>query len=339
MSLNIINPFQKFASGGAIIPFYQELGRYTASGTTDTLDVSSFASKPYLMILDHAIPSGVCSDKMTYNGVSSSDYATRDSGNGGGDGTNAPNPNITLNYTSDDNQRFVVGFMDNPADYEKLGVFWTNQASGTASDDIPNRTEVAGKYAETSNRITRITDTNDKAGDFDTGSELVVLGYDPANDTSDQSNFWELLASDGGAKEELTSGTLTAKKYYFVMFGQYSNVQCRIRLNDDSSANYCLRRNEDGTERTEVDQNEWRTWNNGSAVGRQVAMFIVNVASQTKLMQYWVNESSATGNNNINSMEGAGMWDNASDAVTKISFDSDGGTLDSNSFLQVWGAN
>lgn len=331
----------KFASGAAGIPYWQELDRFTATGTIDTLDVSSLPAKPYYMILGHIIPDSTVSDKLQYNGVTGSDYASTGQGNGGGEGSNAPNPNITLNYTSDSNTRMYVGMIESFTDYEKLGMFWTNQASGTADSDVPNRSEMAGKWADTSSQINQITDNNDKAGSYNTGSELVVLGYDPDNDDTDDSNFWELLGSDTGGSSVLSSGTIESKRYLLVYFGQSSNVQGRIRVNDDSTAAYSLRRNEDGTERTEASQNEWRSWNNGSAVSRFITMFIVNKSDQTKLMYYWNMESSAAGNNNINAMQAAGMWDNASDAITKIEFDSDNvaNPFDSKAYLQVYGAN
>ena len=70
MSLNVINPFQKFASGGNI-GIYTELGRSITTGTTDTITIASLANKPYLMVICQGINSGQINPSLRFNGSTS----------------------------------------------------------------------------------------------------------------------------------------------------------------------------------------------------------------------------------------------------------------------------
>ncbi|MFM7856740.1 MAG: hypothetical protein ACKO96_33640, partial [Flammeovirgaceae bacterium] len=84
--------------------------------------------------------------------------------------------------------------------------------AGTA----PDRGEIAGKWANTTNVIDTFTINNSQGTNWATTSETVVLGYDPADTHSN--NFWTELASVNGSGSAgiLDSGVFTAKKYLWV---------------------------------------------------------------------------------------------------------------------------
>ena len=54
MSLNLVNPFMKFASGGGLADptAYRELGRTELSGAADYITVSGLTEMSHLMVLN-----------------------------------------------------------------------------------------------------------------------------------------------------------------------------------------------------------------------------------------------------------------------------------------------
>ena len=81
MSLNLLNAFQKFASGGVFeAPFYEQLATANAS-SSKTVSLNDFSPKQHLMFIRHAIPGGTGTEvNMRFgNGSVSSatEYASR----------------------------------------------------------------------------------------------------------------------------------------------------------------------------------------------------------------------------------------------------------------------
>ena len=73
-----------------------------------------------------------------------------------------------------------------------------------------------GKYTGTASAVNRFAYHNWHSGNYGTNSECVVLGWDESD--THTNNFWEELASVdlGSAGDNLSSGTITAKKYLWV---------------------------------------------------------------------------------------------------------------------------
>lgn len=147
------------------------------TGTSDTITVSGFDAKAYLFVLLSIQGTGNVHADITYNNDATANYAYQHSRNGGtGNGINLSN--IPIAVTSVQYQ-FCTLYIVNASDREKLQISMCSQTAGTTSSTAPDRTEVVGKWINTSDSITRIDSTNSEAGnDYNTGSEMIVFGSD-----------------------------------------------------------------------------------------------------------------------------------------------------------------
>ena len=320
-----------------------ELGRATASGGEGDLTVSGLTSKRYYQILyfDAGV-AGALARYMQFNGDTGSNYAWRLSVNGGADSTATSQAKWNAISNNDTTPQFFTGFIANYQTKEKLGIFHANGQSTAGAGTAPIRFEYVGKWANTSNAITSVKMEND--GTYASGDELIVLGWDPSD--THTTNFWEELANVEltSASDQISSGTITAKKYlwiqYYIKADTASDVTGLLRFNNDSSANYANRYSLNGgadssrINRTYIDS----TSGNNNPVF--VNAFIVNNASNEKLVighSVWQQTAGAT--TAPNRWEFVGKWCNTSNQITEIDVEQlDAGDLASGSFLKVWGA-
>ena len=324
---------------------WKELGRTSNSSLPD---VTSLADKRYLMFLNFQESNAsrpVVS--MRINGDTGSNYALRGSGNGLTDYTSINKTSLqtiggqpqgdttTVPY-------FTVGYIANLAGKEKLGQrLWAMQMTAGAGT-APDRAEIAYKWSNTSDAINRI-DMAVGSGTLDSGSEMVVLGYDPDDTHTD--NFWEQLAdvSLSSASDTLSSGTINSKKYLWVQYytKNSGNVETKCRFNSDSGSNYAFRWSEDGgSDVTYTSQTECDRWIFASKPSFR-NFFIINNASNEKLITGHVMSPNTAGAGTAPSRaEFASKWTNTSDQITNITVNNTGsGDMDSGSFIKVWGSN
>ena len=226
----------------AISGGWKELGRTTLGSSGDTISVSSLADKRYLMILTNQYGTG--GDTVSQLGLgnssidSGSNYARRASNNGGADSAVANRSYIFESMDVTQTGMFAVDIIANKSDKEKLGIRNVVYQNTAGAGNAPKREENYGKWANTSNVIDIIRDNNTAAGSFTSGSEIVVLGYDPDDTHTD--NFWEQLADVtlSSASDTLSSGTITAKKYLWVQTyvkATGGTVEPDSRFNNDNS--------------------------------------------------------------------------------------------------------
>ena len=304
--------------------------------------------------------SGTVDDIKIYNGLTSlggvdtgSNYAGSFSNNSNSGGADTPLTSDTDISISDTNytNAFEVGYIANQASEEKLGMFWNVLQSTALASNAPNRTESVGKWSHTTSVLDRINWFNRQTGDFASGSELVILGWDPTDNQSE--NFWEELASVklGSAGDTLDSGTFTAKKYlWFQVYTEGANTETQFRLNNDSSGSdgssgkYASRRNNDGgSDSTFTNQTQSKINSTGGASHTATFMngFIINILANEKLIitnQVAV-EQTGTGTAPRRS-EGVTKWENTSAQVTSIqAFNNSSGDFGTESFIKVWGHN
>ena len=157
---------------------WEELADVTLSGASDTLIDATITAKKYLMIQEHKIPTGNCRSKYQFNGDTAANYAIRSSDDGGSDATSTSIPEIYAYITGGTSEAFINTYIVNTAAQEKLTMTEIVEQNIAGAGTAPQRRELVGKWANTSNQITSIKVFNDGTGDFDTGSSIKVWGFD-----------------------------------------------------------------------------------------------------------------------------------------------------------------
>ena len=338
-------------SGSTANTSWKELGRQTLSSSGDVMTSGTFTAKDNLMILYYGVADGAMINKLTFNDDTGNNYAYKISDNGASDSSTTSNAFLEFATSSTSNE-FSVADVVNIADQEKL-VHLNHAGQNTAgAGTSPRSRELAGKWANTSNAITKVTATNSQSGSFGSGSELIVLGYD--NDEADTgSNFWQELASvtrtDSGST--LESGNFAAKKYLMV-------EACTIPANNgfkgrlefghsngtmDTGSNYTDRYEQDGgSDSTNASHQYIYAYTNHDDNIQHLKMFIVNKSDKEKLVLWWASSGgSSTGAGNApQRRNGVAKWTNTSNQITNIRLNNQvaGGDAASGSFIKVYGA-
>lgn len=337
---NLIGPF------GGTVGGWKELTRVTAGSEVDTLTASSLSNKRYYMVLSSLLNNGqIRTGYRLGNGSASSgaDYAQRSQYNGEAEATAASQTG--MNYFDNNNPIFAVGFIPNYSSKEKLLLGNLVGQSVAGAGTAPTRQEFVGKYAYTSNPIDVIQNYNSESGGFTTGSELVVLEYDPLDTHTD--NFFEPLFSPvvlGGDADNLSSGSFTAKKYMWIqayLKDSGGSIYSRLSFNNDAaSGNYAFRRSYDGAaDATGTSQNQIADLLASASYPHFLNMFIINISSKEKLViGYTVGQNTAGAGNAPLSCAWTAKWINTSTQITEIDLDNTGaGSYGSGSVLAGWG--
>jgi hypothetical protein len=331
---------------------WKEIGRTTLGSDGDTIDVTGFAVKDNLMILNHIIPSGVVQWELGLGSAGSIDtgnnYATRIQRNGS-ELTRTSQDTIESEKDAAEDQ-FVVLNLNNVSAQEKLCVGNVMLAGTSGAGNAPNRCEIAGKWANTSAQINSVRIGNAGGGDMASGSEVVILGCD--NDEADSgTNFWQELASvdTSSSHDVIDTGTFTNKKYLwlqcYVKGG--SNASGSWIFNDDTNqTGYAIRRSNNGGADTGQyagnnpagSEGAYDGWG-ATGAGKYYNMFIVNNGANEAL---WINHltigDSAGAGNAPNRNEVVGKWD-LTDAITRIRIkNQDSGSDYDESSIKVWGS-
>ena len=180
--------------GGGTLRYFISANYQQGSNVTGTLTefkfydgVSSvrkgFTAKKNLVIQYKGIRSGDMIARLRFNNDSGNNYAQRLSDNGGTDGTNTSQSGLEI-ATSSSNNEFSTIYVVNESSKEKLVVAEIIGANTAGAGNAPRRRELSGKWANTSNAITRVDFVNTSTGDFAEGSEVIVWGSDGASDTT-----------------------------------------------------------------------------------------------------------------------------------------------------------
>ena len=316
-----------------------ELGRTTLGAASSTIDVTSLPDKRYYMILSHYTKTATLGANLRMNGLSSLTYSQRKSLNGAPDGTDVSQAGWYDLSGTNDYPTFNVLYFANRSANEKLGLGWLIDQEGNGAGIAPHRGELAYKNSTTSSAIDQFT-VGTSTSTFATG-EAVVLGWDP--DDTHANNFWEELASvtASGSSSNLSSGTITAKKYLWLQWfvEPSSSGTLSLTFNNDTDPNYGYRYSLDGgSEFTDTSV---------AAIKPQFTsttpfftnMFIINNSGNEKLtISHSVSQNTAAATTAPRRMEVVGKWDNTASQITEIDLDTSAGNWNSNSFLKVWGA-
>ena len=319
-----------------------ELGRHTFGSALETLDVSSLPDKKYYMVLAHYLDSGSTAPATVwrFNADTGTNYAYRRNADGGTDSTSTSQTYMSTAYNNIDTTGFELNYIANLSSKEKLlqghQVYQSTAGAATA----PNRVENACKWANTSNAVDQIQINTVTAGrTYGTGSEMVVLGWDPAD--THTSNFWEELASVelGSVGTEISSGTITAKKYLWIQCMLLGNIgNASIRCNNDTNNNYGRRWSDNGG--SDITQANMSSGNLESSTSTNtfVNIFMINNSANEKLGIFNSVEQNTAGSGNAPKRnQGVFKWSNSSAQITEIDIFTHN-NMSSGSLLKVWGS-
>lgn len=326
---------------------WKEVARTTLGSANANIVVSSIPDKRYYMILnDLRSSSAINAIGRVGNSTldTGSNYAERQNSNGGTDYTDLDDQSGASQYgTLSGNAGFGVEYIANLSSQEKLGLGHVIKQNTAGSGNAPDRFETVWKWANTSNVI-NILEKRTSVNTYNTGAEVVVLGYDPAD--TNTTDFWEELASVelSSAGSELSSGTFTAKKYLwiqaYVKGDGSSTPNLRVQVNGDTGSNYAERQSSNGgSDGTGASQDHFPA-SNGGKFGNFSNMFVINNASNEKLfIVHGVSvDTSGAGTAPVR-REIAGKWANTSNQITSIKiYKSTGGNYQSGSVIKVWGS-
>jgi hypothetical protein len=341
-----------FLSFGGVVPpeaigGWIELARTTLGSAGDDITVSSLADKRYYMVLAHTLATGTSQSQVQMGNSSidtGSNYAGRFSNSGGADVSLANDTDISISDSNSGDTAFEMGYIANLSGKEKLGQFWNILQQNPGAANAPGRTESVGKWVNTSNPLDIINWFNRATGSFNTNSELVVLGWDPAD--THTTNFWEVLADVdlSGGEADLLEATFTTKKYlwYQAYFEDSGAVNPELYINGVKTGNpYARRRSNNGSaDNVATSQNTISFAQTGAAEPVFENGFIVNDGSNEVLgFQHGIEQGAVGAANTPTRLECFFKSANTT-AVTEINFDNIGaGNFGTNSFLKVWGSN
>jgi hypothetical protein len=321
---------------------WKELGRHTLSSAGDYLEVSGIADKKYYMIIWNT-PDGTASwcQPALRLGIGSVDTGTNYGERYWRDGVfgsahmNTYN-GLWSNASSPNKSCFGVSYISNESDREKLII-----NSSVDETNPPSRMQSAGKWTDVSAPIDLVRLEHMATGNgFNTDSECVVLGWDPAD--THTTNFWEELASvsGDGTSTTLSSGTFTAKKYLWVQ--AYSNATSQdsaFQFNNDTVTNYSTRWSDNGgADSTSISESRIDlTFGSPSFTN----MFIINNSANEKLcIHHQLDASTAGAGTAPRRYERVSKWANASAQITEIDYINQSTSVNfpSDSIMKVWGS-
>jgi hypothetical protein len=346
---NSLQTAQAAAGGaGGAVGGWTELGRTTLGSADGIIEVDSLADKRYYMILHYGIwNSNHLEPRVQFNSDTGTNYASRYSRLGASDATIGSVNNYLLGLGGPGNHHdcFSTTFVSNEATHEKLIMSHNVEQPGTGAGSVPNRSENVGKWANTSNAINKVSfydTTHPTNDDFASGSEVVVLGWDPAD--THTSNFWEELASvsGDGSSATLDSGTITAKKYLWVQcFTDPSlNSTPQWRVNADSGSNYSERLSTDGgADGTNTSVSIFNIGNTTATPSFSNTFIINNSANEKLFINNWVGVNTAGAGTAPMRRESTTKWANTSSQITSLQNVLPAGVHNSNSLMKVYGSN
>lgn len=335
--------------GGGIVGGWKELAR--VSGTTQSIDISTIPAKRYYKLLLHAPSIGIgVNPRLKYGSGGTIDTgattADRYSVDGAADATETTINNGTVLDASGagwSGNGFVVGYLSNYATKEKLTQLWQAHSNTAGAGTAPNRLEACGKWANTTNAFD-ILRADTISSTWGSGTEMVLLGYDPAD--THTTNFWTELDSVtlGSPSNTFSTNTFAGKKYLwwqaYIKFNTASNSL--LRYNGDGGNNYSQRQSENGSiDGSDVSIGHANILKTTTTTPYFINCFVINVSANEKLSIYHhVKQNTAGAGTAPTRTEGTFKWANTASQITSIGFTGDTtNTLDTGSMIKVWGSN
>ena len=180
----------------------------TLTSTSDTVTISDLTATKFNVFLSHRITSGESNQQYRLNNDSGSNYAVRQSFNGGADGTGTSGTESGSHNPDDTYDGFTVIYLFNSSSEEKLVTMFNVNQQASGAGNAPTRQEGVWKWANTSDDVTRIDMVNTSTGDYNTDSNLSALNGDTAEENVLPTNLQD------GTRFEATD---TRKIYYGII--------------------------------------------------------------------------------------------------------------------------
>lgn len=322
---------------------WKEVGRTTLGSASDTITVSSLPDKRYYMVLSNIISTGYTYHQIRLNGDSGSNYASRRANNGAADQLIVDQAGIFIAPTTMADQVLSVAYLASKSGQYKLGMDTLVNGGGTGTSESTKRVEMVGKYvpSDLTDPISSLTMYNTHSGDYASGSEIVVLAWDPAD--THTTNFWEELASVelSATASQLDSGTFTAKKYLLgkIYAKGTTGINPNLQFNGDTTTNYSSRYSSDGaTDGTSTGRSDLINNSNAGNENSFINFNIINNSATEKLMISHETNNNTNGIGNVPSRnEATGKWITTGSQITQITTKS-AGTYAVGSIIKVWGS-
>ena len=357
MSHYLINPYT-FPSAPIPPPAAQdawkELGRTTLGGIDDNVIVSGLDNVEYYMILADMPETTNLQPAYRFGDSGSPDtgnnYASNRANNGAQPTTTSGTNSEIITNIADASLRhwFEVGWISNLFNHEKL-LDGRSARNITGNNVAPFRSEYSGKWVN-DKPLDTIALTNLGAGDFQIGTELVVLGYSRFDDGT-KPNFWELLGEKEalGGETILTTPIFTPKKYLWIQgfsFHGAGGATYQMRIGHDvidSGSNYFSRfaNNEfgGGSESPSTTQDHLTLTNLGTSTKTTANYYCINTDGIEKILHGRIYANSALTPPMTRAMSTV-KWDGQSLAqinIAQIFRSVTNATLNAGSKIQVWG--
>ena len=332
-------------AGGSGIGGWVELARTTLGSNNANINISSIPDKRYYMLLsDIDLTDAGTGGGMRLGSGSAdtgSNYAIRASGDGAADGAYANRVDAHWVGGYGDTPEFYVTYIANKSDKEKLVLSHRIYgATESGAGHAAKRFEFAGKWTNTSNPLDYINYYQGGSDQYASGSELVLLGWDPAD--THTTNFWEELASvDWSSGDTISSGTISAKKYLWVQLWAKSGASDHVNMifNSDTGSNYARRTSSNGgSDGTDVSQSAALFTPNYLTTPQFMNHFIINNTSKEKLsIGHTVRGNAAGAATAPSRTEVVNKWANTSNQITQIDAVMNSGNFTGGT-LKVWGS-
>ena len=325
---------------------WKQVGKFTLGGSANQIDVSSIPDKQYYMVLTHIKDSGQANVRYRFGSSGTIDpngnYAFKRWDNGT---LSTSHTTSSLLMTGDqaDDDKFHVTYIANLSGKAKLTEhFYAERGDNLSASYVPRASKGIGKWTETDPLDTLRVYDSVGTGSYNSGSEVVVLGWDPDDTHTD--NFWQELANvnlSGGANSNLSSGTISAKKYLWVQYYAQTSASADIKFtfNNSNSGYSDMRQINDSAYSGKISQDNWED-EGGLASNRGifVNMFIINNADSVKLgIVNSVRDMGSSGTE-PQTRHWVGKWTETTNQITEIDLTASTGNLQSVSELRVWGA-
>jgi hypothetical protein len=167
-------------NGTQKIDWWQEIGRTTLGSNGDTISVTSLPARKYLkIIVDVRDTGGTINPLLRFNNDSGANYSFNYNDNGGVNANAVGQTVIGMDVGAPAAYPFhCIVEVENITAVEKVCSFRSIGRGTAGGGNVTVHRIGSAKWANTAAQISRVDIINTGAGDYLTGSEVVVLGHD-----------------------------------------------------------------------------------------------------------------------------------------------------------------